>query len=698
MSDELPTPNTPSNDANTTSVGGNVTTGRDFVGRDLTVHGDQVQGDKVAGDKISAGDSGVAAGQITDSVIVTGHNNIIGDGNTVITQRLDPKDAKNQRNHAAMRKLVRKFWIDGVLKSSLYNEVLIRLNLAEQPKAVDNRPWDLILQQPGKPNYDIPPGTPIIDVFDQMNGLLLILGEPGSGKTTTLLELADALLIRAESDPTYPTPVVFNLSSWAEKRQPLTEWLGEELRTKYNIPKKVAQQWIADDELLLLLDGLDEVRHENREDCVQVINQFRQEHFVRLAVCSRLAEYENLVTGLRLQGAILVQSLTLAQIDEYLNTAGNELSAVRVALHEDTELQEMATTPLLLSVMVIAYEGVSTLLLPIDSPLSSYRKHVFDAYIRRLFVHRGIPPLYPINRTVAWLSWLATKMSEHQQTIFLIEKLQPDWLKISALIKLYRMHVGLCFGLTMSIFLILSAGQILPLTTGRTVGLSEGLLVGLLLSLMEGVFFYGLGDWWGDKQASYMMDITPVVQLKFNWLAGIGVGLYMGGWVWLKEGRDIGLIVGLGMMLLAGISVGSSKWSQITAAPNTIYPNYGFRDTIRNMLFGGFVTGFVGGIAGGLFLWPDGILGGILGFFPLGGLAGGGLVCIQHIVLRIILWVNNYIPFDYASFLDYSHSLVFLRKVGGGYVFVHRLLLEHFAAMTDDDIKRLAAEVEASRS
>jgi hypothetical protein len=32
-----------------------------------------------------------------------------------------------------------------------------------------------------------------------------------------------------------------------------------------------------------------------------------------------------------------------------------------------------------------------------------------------------------------------------------------------------------------------------------------------------------------------------------------------------------------------------------------------------------------------------------------------------------------------ARFLDQATSLVFLRKVGGGYVFIHRLLLEYFA-------------------
>ncbi len=55
----------------------------------------------------------------------------------------------------------------------------------------------------------------ISQVFDAVGGELLILGAPGSGKTTMLLELTRDLLARARQDATHPLLVVFNLSSWA---------------------------------------------------------------------------------------------------------------------------------------------------------------------------------------------------------------------------------------------------------------------------------------------------------------------------------------------------------------------------------------------------------------------------------------------------------------------------------------------------
>ena len=60
---------------------------------------------------------------------------------------------------------------------------------------------------------------------------------------------------------------------------------------------------------------------------------------------------------------------------------------------------------------------------------------------------------------------------------------------------------------------------------------------------------------------------------------------------------------------------------------------------------------------------------------------GGGKACIQHFTLRLILYRDGYIPWNYSRFLDYAAERIFLQKVGGGYIFIHRLLLKHFAQM-----------------
>jgi hypothetical protein len=42
-------------------------------------------------------------------------------------------------------------------------------------------------------------------------------------------------------------------------------------------------------------------------------------------------------------------------------------------------------------------------------------------------------------------------------------------------------------------------------------------------------------------------------------------------------------------------------------------------------------------------------------------------------------------PWRYERFLEYCSKLVFIRRVGGGYIFIHRMLLEHFAAVWEGE-------------
>ena len=43
---------------------------------------------------------------------------------------------------------------------------------------------------------------------------------------------------------------------------------------------------------------------------------------------------------------------------------------------------------------------------------------------------------------------------------------------------------------------------------------------------------------------------------------------------------------------------------------------------------------------------------------------------IKHYALRLILWLSGCIPFKFIKFLDHCAKLIFLKKVGGGYIFI----------------------------
>src|SRR5262249_1187611 len=151
----------------------------------------------------------------------------------------------------------------------------------------------------------------IVQVYGHANGEVLILGEPGAGKTTLLLELTRVLLERARQDEAHPIPVVFPLSSWATRRQPLTAWLSSELQPISQISPPLATSWIETDQVLPLLDGLDEVAAPHRTACVEAINTYRQGHgLLPTVVCSRQSDYLVLSTRLLLRTAVIVQPLT----------------------------------------------------------------------------------------------------------------------------------------------------------------------------------------------------------------------------------------------------------------------------------------------------------------------------------------------------------------------------------------------------
>jgi len=253
---------------------------------------------------------------------------VIGEHNTVTIinqeERLEHPLSKQERlNRSRMLRRVCSTWIKGVLEQSLHNAALIALGLQEKSSVLSN-PWRLVVQEVEQPTRPLSASTHILQVYDDAGGELLILGEPGAGKTTLLLELTRDLLARSQANESEPLPVVFNLSSWAKKRLPLTEWLVEELHDKYDVQHQIGNTWVRNDDLLLLLDGLDEVAPTAREACIDAINLYRQEHsLVPVVVCSRSTEYLHQQTQLRLQKAVVIQPLTNEQIDDYLVSIRN---------------------------------------------------------------------------------------------------------------------------------------------------------------------------------------------------------------------------------------------------------------------------------------------------------------------------------------------------------------------------------------
>jgi hypothetical protein len=749
---------------------------------------------------------------------------------SLVKQTVSPATSHQERNRLRFLKRVRVTWISGVLERSLYNDTLITLGLHEQPAAVAN-PWHLLVQETDGPAHPMQDGTRITQVYDDADGALLILGEPGAGKTTLLLELTRDLIERAESDPQQALPAIFNLSSWASKRQPLSAWLIEELHDKYNVPRKLGTTWIEHEQLLPLLDGLDEVAPEQRSACIAAVNQYRQEHnLTSLVVCSRSTEYLAQDTRLVLHRSVMVQPLTAQQIDDYLSSGGERLAAIRTALREDEGLQEMAAQPLMLNILTLTYQGMAPDdLSAIKSP-AILRQQVFNRYVERMLQRRGVTTRYTPQQTKGWLLYLAKQMKLRNQTEFYIEHMQPDWVSKSR-----RQHI----------FSVLIAGLISILLFGLSAILIFGLAGLFFGSQQQNYVAAGLGGslihmtricspdgkcspwqesysrgctpvgsnqicaWQDSPNQACVSETTPDRQIcisehgprqaclsdedsnsdiqvcvirngphsfsdmsyshgppvagtvqggvTFALLFGF-LSILVGGvisirkrsiqpvevvkWQWVGRWRRllVGLLIGLGLGLLIrelfglltlfiyellhmqSFSLQGFLQNVNSTSSQYIAENlFGLKDTL---LFGGMgllVGGVMSRISGDLMdkhihqMPNEGILrsaryavmsglivmlagSGCVGlstgpveglFFGLIvgiiiGFINGGIACIQHLLLRVRLWYERVIPWNYSLFLDYAAERILLRKVGGGYIFIHRLLLEYFAQLDDN--------------
>jgi DNA polymerase III delta subunit len=605
---------------------------------------------------------------------------------------------------------INNFWIKKVLESSLQNQFRIELGLEEQFDAIA-LPCQMAWETAEQHRRILPRGTRVIDKFDELGTgrTLLILGEPGSGKTTALLELARDLLMDAQSEVTLPIPVVLNLSSWGmnPRTKTLVQWLVEELDKQYQVPQIQGKTWVEQQKLLLLLDGLDEVKVTQRERCLKAINDFIQaQGCTEMVVCSRFHDYHDLSEKLRCQAAIYLQPLTPEHIHSYFEQAGSELANLKTLWQDDDTLQELATNPLMLNIMMIAYQGLSVTDLPQMNSLVERRRHLFDAYITRMFNRRGVSQIYSKERSLHWLTVLAQQMLQESQTIFLIERMQPStWLKPDAQYLTYNVEVRLLVGFigglasslhfstqvtdeSMKLLLLLLPGIVAGVAAGITSTIIPGLISGFVFVLIVLLI----------AEPSIRSEIVEFMELLSPVLIdGVILGLFLNlipqeirtvdtiRWSWRRSRKYalVGLACGIAyvsirlgltsryyttngfhyifielfvFLLIAGLLGGLDKGNEIDKSS---IPNQGiWRSAINTTILCA-----IGIPIGTMFGWiyarnqiEEAISIG-LAVGLLAGLGGGqfsGLVLIQHFTLRVILWWNHYIPWNYARFLDYA--------------------------------------------
>jgi hypothetical protein len=567
------------------------------------------------------------------------------------------------QDREVMLKRVRHPWVEGVLRQSLAHVVRLRLGLAYRPDAVA-RLRDLALHRAGQEPQTVPPGMTISELFDRLGGALLILGAPGAGKTTLLLELLQDLLDAAELDPRQPIPVVVNLSSWAHRRRPIAEWLAEELHVRYDVPRRIASAWISNRELLLLLDGLDEVPLERRDACAEAINTFRQgEHgLVRFAVCSRTGDYQALTTRLRVEQAVELQPPTDQQMDDYLADLGTSAQGIREALHADEDLVELLRSPLMLSVAALAYQDEPAAELLITGVPEQRRARLFATYIDRMLHHRPTNTRYSPQRMLMWLTWLARVLHTRGLSEFYLDRLQPDWLPTMTQRRLVSLVPAVLA------WLLVAPTFGLPLWASSGLGLA--VLSALAAAFMIAAFQNPPSA--GRKDQKQRAVIEPAEAVRWSWppaarrlIMSIAFGLVVGlvlaliqklSWGVRSSKPPVGLsellATAVTVSLATGVAVALVEGLTVGLADERAVPNEGIHRSARYaFMFGGaamVATTLLFTLAMSIIKAQGskvaaGRTVGLIAWLLVGGYAGGW-ACLRHLTSGVCWCTTRLLP------------------------------------------------------
>lgn len=658
--------------------------------------------------------------------------------------RSQPAPASSyDRNRQRMIERVERFWISGVLTPTLASLPDLRVPLTVAAG----------MQHPVTPGQVRPIST-IVEAFDQFDGDLLIHGAAGAGKTILLLQLAAALLQRATADPQHPIPVIINLSFWQPKQRDLAGWLVEELHLRYQVPLRIGREWVAQDQILPLFDGLDEVEPADQAACVAALMRFRAEHWPgTLVVCGRDGIT---IAPLHLNGSVGIQPLALDDVHARI-TAWGLPATLAAQLSSDPAWQRVVTTPLVLSLLRNASSNPAIQALPDAQRSTVAQQQLVEHYVAQMLARRSSMRNVASETYARWITWLAQMMDRHHTAIFLIEQLQPSWLTqrwqrrcfAAAEVMIVALGLGLVAGLDEGLRLhfdgvlgglrhglitgvsvaggiggaaaagaaLLSEQQHVGSPRLRRAGLIGALAAGIYgittallfdpalgsgVGLAIGLVFLVILALVGREQpiapvAHFQWSPTMALQrLPFGLLAGTASGLLFS----LLDGVALGGAVGgaTALAVTAGLGFTSSF------ANERPLPNAGIWRSAQTALRAALIIGGLGGLtfalAVGLLTWrtdalADGrlifgqssalLVGLINGIGPaligatVGLIAFGGLAVVQHGLLRLMLWCGGDAPWNLAAFLDDTVALQLLRRGGGGYLFLHRLILEHFA-------------------
>jgi NACHT domain len=570
---------------------------------------------------------------------------------------------------------------------------------AADPSLTD--PWDSVVRQAtrgaGRP---APQGTwatrardlagkgdELAEVLAKVpTGRLVVLGEPGTGKTMLMVRLVLDLLARRGEAGSGPVPILVSAASWNPAKQDLRSWLASQLITDHpalaNPPPAnrdeptLAAALLAEERLILpILDGLDEIPERDRGPAISKINEALRpgQQFV---VTSRGTEYRDAVRPKRgaevtLRGAAAVQlrPLRADAIRRYLpDAAAGPVARARwepvlKLIGTRTPVGQALSTPLMISLARATYnprpgEPLTTSRDPAElrAPAVPNRQAVesllFDAFIPSAY-RPGTAGRRTAMQAEMWLAFLARHLEQS------IESPNLAWWQLQEHMPRHAFELAARLMGWVLFFLVFGV-VFASIPTG--IGALVGLLLGCVPLFGLDIVFRLAGKPGSAKAPARRLRISVT-----GLVVGVGIGIVVGG----QFGPAVGLAVGFAGAFGGGLTGVPSHLAEVTSPRAMLARDRQIMLLI--ILAGGLVGGLVFGLAFGL---AAGIAGLVFGLVVGLARSMSQTAWPSYTLTRVWLAFHNDLPWRLMSFLSDAHERGVLRQTGVVYQFRH-IELQH---------------------